>query len=183
MSTERKKTSASARTLHSGPTLEARVLEGLDWGFLVRTARSTAIASVIIALPLSVYGSLALGARYLFFALWALAFFALSALIFRSMMFNRDRLRGLAFIGAKIAVAGLALYVLVSWPVNIVTERAHGLALVAGLTTPLAVVVLRVLGRAMGSDVKSRSGKQGDPSATQPDASAKRTFHAPPSAG
>lgn len=133
-----------------------RPAPALDWPFLQRTAVSTVVAASLVALGIAVYVSVEVGARYLMFALWALVFFATTGLIFRNLMFNQNRARGLAAVAVKV-LALVGIYAaLWAWPIQGEQARAHMIAMVAGVTTPLVVLILRVLAWAMDQNRQSK---------------------------
>lgn len=129
----------------------------LNWAFLERTVRSTVVAASLVALCVAVYVAMDVGARYLFFALWALAFFCTTGLIFKNLLFNKSRIKGLAAVAAKLGLLVAVYAVLWVWPIQGEHTRAHMIAMVAGVTTPLVVLVLRALGWAMDQNKKQRS--------------------------
>ncbi len=136
-----------------------RPIPGLTWDFLRRTVVSTVVASSLVALLVAYYGAVDLGARYLLFSGWALAFFATTGLIFRNLLFNPNRLMGLAAVFAKLGLLAGIYYVLWAWPIpGKGIADPHSVAMLAGLTTPLAVLVLRVLGLAMDQNKQSQTG-------------------------
>lgn len=136
---------SSPQTRSTPPTAPA-----LNWAFLERTVRSTVVTASLVALSVSVYHSIPVGARYLFFALWALSFFTATGMIFKYMLFNTSRIKGLSVVVAKLGLLVLVYAVLFGWPIpGSEHERAHMIAMVAGVTTPLVVLVLRALSWAM----------------------------------
>lgn len=120
--------------------------KGLDWTFLRRTAAATVVISLLIALFSSVYYSMAWGGRYLAFSIWSLVFFSLTALILKSLMLDQNRVRGMVFVGLKVLWVMALISIPFVWPIEGADVRSHGIAMVAGITTPLGVVVLRALG-------------------------------------
>jgi hypothetical protein len=159
-----------------GPSKAPSPIPGLSWGFLRRTAISTLISSSLIALLVAYYGAMDLGARYLLFSIWALAFFATTALIFRNLLFRENRLMGLAAVVAKLGLLGVIYYVLWAWPIpGKGIADAHGIAMLAGLTTPMVVLVLRVLGLAMNQNKQSSSTGNGITKSPTDDARPDRT--------
>ncbi|MCH8332565.1 hypothetical protein IIC65_01415 [Candidatus Sumerlaeota bacterium] len=118
---------------------------GLDWTFLRRTAAATVATLLLVALIGSIY-SIAWGARYLAFSIWSLVFFSLTALILKSMMFDQNRVRGMLFVGLKVLWVMALISIPFVWPIEGADVRSHGIAMVAGITTPLGLVVLRALG-------------------------------------
>lgn len=129
----------------------------LNWAFLERTVRSTVITAALVALSVAVYVAMAVGARYLFFALWSLAFFSTTGLIFKNLLFNRSRLKGLAAVFAKLGLLVAVYAVLWAWPIQGDLARAHMIAMIAGITTPMAVLVLRAIGWVTEQNRKERN--------------------------
>lgn len=128
----------------------------LNWAFLERTVRSTVVAATLVALSVAVYVAMDVGARYLFFALWSLAFFSTTGLIFKNLLFNRSRIKGFAAVIAKLALLVAVYAVLFAWPIQEHNARPHMIAMVAGVTTPLIVLVLRAMSWAMDQNKKER---------------------------
>lgn len=94
------------------------------------------------------YGYPRWGGYYLFMGVWSLGFLSLTPLILKAMLFDRQPLIGLVLIGMKIILVLVAFIVLTHWSRSEPSVKVLGSALVAGAVTPLAVVVLRVLGGA-----------------------------------
>jgi hypothetical protein len=142
------------------PTPPRALDPALGWAFLQRTALSIVVTASLVALAVAVYVSINVGARYLFFALWALTFFSTTALIFRHLLFNRNPIRGFLAIAVKMAALVAVYVVLWSWPVVPgEQEKAHMIAIVAGVTTPLLVFLLRVGGWAMEQKKREKTSK------------------------
>lgn len=129
---------------------------GLDWTFLRGTAVATVVALLLITLFSSVF-SIPWGARYFAFSIWSLVFFSLTALILKSLMFDQKRARGMLFVGLKVLWLMALLLMSFAWPIEGADIRSHGIAMVAGITTPFAVVVLRALGFLIGAQRKGLS--------------------------
>lgn len=120
----------------------------LDGRFLRRTFAATVICALLVALFAASYGRPAWAARYLIFAVWPMALYALTGLTLQAM-FERAKFKGMLCIFLKIAgLAGLyAVYMF--WPVpNIAGEpdRAQVAAMFFGIATPFAVFMLRFFG-------------------------------------
>jgi hypothetical protein len=132
----------------------------LGWAFLERTALSIVVTALLVALSAAVYVSIEVGARYLFFALWALTFFSTTALIFRHLLFNQSRVKGFLAVAVKMGALVAVYIVLWAWPVLPgEQEKAHMIAIVAGVTTPLLVFLLRVGGWAMEQNKRERNAE------------------------
>lgn len=116
--------------------------------YLRRTALWAGLTLGLVALNVAVYWSPRWAGAYLLSGIWALVFFALTPLIIKSMMFERRPLRGLALIGLKVFWLLLLLIVLSMGVGEAAVGRLTITAVIAGLTTPLAVVFLRALGAA-----------------------------------
>lgn len=127
----------------------ARQALPLDWGFLRRTALATLVTSFLVALFGALNHSPVWGGRYLVFALWSIAFFACSAMIFKNLLFEKNRVGGMLWIAAKLFCLVALMVIPQVWPMDGPEFRAHAFAMFAGVTTPMAVLVLRVLGRLM----------------------------------
>jgi hypothetical protein len=65
------------------------------------------------------------------------------------MMFDRRPALGLALIAFKFCWLGLVFWAFVHWNRAGASARLPGSALIAGVTTPLAVIVLRAMGGAL----------------------------------
>ncbi len=116
---------------------------------LKRTAWATAVTIVIVASVAAARFSSRWGLVYLLSGFWALVFFGLSAMIFKSLLFEKRRLAGLGWVAAKIGWFGLLFAFL--WHFrngDRPTAYAAGLAFLAGVTTPLMVAVLKAAGHA-----------------------------------
>ncbi len=122
---------------------------GIEWAFLRRTGIATVATVLLIALFSAVYYDLAWAARYVFFGLWSITFFASSAMIFKYMLFERRRALGFASIALKLATLVVAALVLLFWRVPEQLVRAHSLAMLFGILTPFIVLILRTLGLMM----------------------------------
>ena len=132
--------------------------------FLKRTAVATVVTVLLVALFASVYVGGSWAARYLFAGLWALVFFALTPLIFKAMLFERKTVVGLAWIALKFLWLGVLFAVCYWWALGEQSTPGEAMALVAGLTTPLAVAALRGIGISMqGRDKKKIEGSSARP--------------------
>lgn len=131
------------------PTAPPSRTRDLKWGFLRRTVISTVVTSLLVGLFSAVYYDLLWGARYLLFSLWSIIFFSLTGLIFKHLLFQRNSLLGIAFIGMKLGSLGALFAVILIWPFEGPMAKAHVIAMILGITTPFAVLVLRTLGLMM----------------------------------
>lgn len=104
----------------------------------------------LVAMTAAVYGYPRWGGYYLFAGVWMLTFLSLTPLILKAMMFDRRAGVGLGLIALKILLLGAMIGVLSFWSRREASRLVLGTALAAGLVTPLLVVVLRVLGGALG---------------------------------
>jgi hypothetical protein len=119
--------------------------------FVRRTAWAGVATLLVVALNVAVFKSPQWAGWYLLAGGWALVFFALTPLILKEMLFDRRAGRALGLIGLKLAWVGLMAgicWIGASRPGA--STAIFGTALIAGVTTPLAVVVLGALGMAMG---------------------------------
>jgi hypothetical protein len=135
---------------HKGATPNPRPDLALDWGFLRRTFLATVITTLIVALFATVYLDPAWGGRYLLFGLWSIAFFSLTGLMFKYLLFSPYRVLGLAFAGLKVALLIFPVLILWKmWPLPRIdgsVDRAQAVAMFVGITTPFVVLLLRVIG-------------------------------------
>lgn len=157
----------------------------LNWAFLERTVLSTVVSAALVGLMIAVYFSMEVGARYVFFALWSVSFFATTGLIFKYLLFSRSRLRGMLAVAAKLGLLVLVYAVLFGWPIpGSAHERAHMIAMVAGVTTPLVVLVLRAMGWAMDQNKQERARRSAPGAPAPSDRTGPQTgaeFHMHPS--
>ena len=114
--------------------------------FIRRTITATLITLGLVALTAGVYWSLAWAGWYLFAGVWSLVFFALTPLILKAFLSDGRPFLGLGLVGLKLLWLGL-MY----GAGNLAIGSGLSGVLVAGaffggVTTPLVVVVLRVLG-------------------------------------
>lgn len=118
--------------------------------FLRRTVTATVLTLVLVAMTATAYGYPRWGGYYLFMGLGTLLFLGLTPLVLKAMLFDRRPAVGLLLIGAKVILLLVMFVALDAWSRREPGRLLLGTALVAGGVTPLAVVVLRVLGGAMG---------------------------------
>jgi hypothetical protein len=114
--------------------------------FLKRTVAATFVTLALVAMTAAVYWSPAWAGYYLFAGSWTVVFLGLTPLIVKAFMFDRRPLRGLAYVAGKIAWLAVAVLVLAHWSRGQASQLLFGTALVAGVTTPLLVILLRALG-------------------------------------
>lgn len=120
--------------------------QALSSRFLKRTVAATFVTLALVAMTAAVYWSPAWAGYYLVTGFWTVVFLGLTSLIIKAFLFDRRTLRGLAYVAGKIALLALALAVLIYWSPNQSNQILFGTALVAGVTTPLLVILLRALG-------------------------------------
>lgn len=72
-------------------------------------------------------------------------------------MLDQNRVRGMVFVGLKVLWLMALLLMSFAWPIDGADIRSHGIAMVAGIATPFAVVVLRALGFLMEAKHKGQS--------------------------
>lgn len=123
--------------------------EALSGRFLKRTALAILATLALVALTALTYGYPRWAGYYFFAGIWTLAFLSLTPLVLKAMMFDRRPLRGLGLIALKIALLALMMLTLMHWSADDKNVKVLGTGLVAGVTTPLLVIVLRVLGGAL----------------------------------
>lgn len=128
------------------PSAAIRPPAGLGWAFLKKTAIMTLITVFLIGLFSTVYADPAWGARYTVFGLWAIVYFALTAFLLKSMVVDRNRKRGFALLAGKLAFLASMYLILTAWPIDTEAGNAEQFALLAGVLTPFAVLILRTLG-------------------------------------
>ena len=132
----------------------AQPIAAFDWKFLRRTAVVIVAVALAVGVGASVVYDAGWGFRYLTFAAWALVFFSLTALILKSLAFDQDRSRGMLFVFGKVVWLGALFAVPIVWPMEGPNLRPHAIAMFAGITTPLAVVVFRAVGFMMEAQRK-----------------------------
>ena len=120
------------------------------WGsrFLRRTALATLATLILVTMTVTVYGIPAWAGYYLATGLWSLVFLALTPLIVKAIMFDRRPLAGLGLAAVKVVWLGLMLAFCLHWSAKAASPMVFKTALIAGVTTPLAVIVLRAVGAA-----------------------------------
>jgi hypothetical protein len=114
--------------------------------FLRRSVRSTLVTLALVGMTVAVYWSRGWAIQYVASGLWTLGFLILTPLVMKALMFDGRPLTGLGLLMLKIGWLGLAVALAVAGREQWVWRP---LALVAGVTTPLAVLTLRALGRAI----------------------------------
>lgn len=125
-----------------------------------RTGFAVLITAGLVALFSGVYYDMEWAGRYLFFALWALGFHALFPLIFKAMM-DRKRGLGMILIGLKVCMLAMILVVIEAWPFpEGPARRPQVLAMLIGVSTPLLVLMLRVLGFMMELAKKTEQNRE-----------------------
>jgi hypothetical protein len=135
--------------------------------FIRRTVGATLLTLALVALNVAVYKSPMWAGWYLGAGLWALGFFALTPLIVKTLVFEGRAGAGLGLIALKLAWMGLLLGVCVAGG-SADAARLQYSALIAGVTTPLAVVTLRALGSlAMQSTSRTAAARQSTAVETQ----------------
>lgn len=133
-------------------SVPSSVPPALDFAFLRRTVRATIAASLLIALLSSLLYSPLWGARYVIFALWSIGFFSISGLIFKYMLFDRNKLVGFGFIALKLLALAPIFAVAYLWPIpEAEGSRAHVMAMFLGVTTPFVVLLFMVAAFALGA--------------------------------
>lgn len=144
--------------------MESQPLPALNFAFLKRTAIATLITALLVGLFAAVYYSPAWAGRYLIFALWSLTFFILTAFIFKAMAFSRDRILGFSLILAKLALLVGIFFIMMAWPIpEGEAHRPQALAMFLGISTPLFVLVLRVIGFMSELAKKAKPNKKSTP--------------------
>ena len=118
--------------------------------FIKRSILSTGITLGLVALTVAVYWSRAWAGWYLVSGVWAVVFFALTPLIIKALVFDRRLLAGLSLTALKLIWLGLMLGLCLYATRAGQDSTRLGSALLAGVSTPLVVVVLRALGSLSG---------------------------------
>lgn len=122
----------------------------LDMKFLHRTAWATVLTIMLVSALAAAYYDATWALRYSLIGFWAIGFFALTALIFKNLLFDGNTARGILFTVLKFASLGLIFVVnFYLWPVTDAEGNSlpgHALALTLGLITPFFVFVLRLMG-------------------------------------
>jgi len=83
----------------------------------------------------------------------------LTPLIVKALVFDRRRMLGLALLAGKLAWAAMFIIVCWHWSRGETHPVRLGSALLAGVTTPFVVLVLRAVGAAM--EQKNHHGRGG----------------------
>lgn len=107
----------------------------------------TFLTTVLIAMFSAVYYSPVWSVRYLLVALWSLGFFALTPLILKAFIFDRNLAAGGLLCLAKLAWIAAMVWIVGSWGA-VPQGPGLGIAMIAGVTTPLLVAGLRLAGAA-----------------------------------
>lgn len=102
------------------------------------------LTMAFVALMAAVYWSPFGAACYLAAAVWALVFFASTAMILNAFLFRRCRLAAVGWIALKLGWLALAVVAGCWWLGD--ADLAQGTAVIAGVSTPLIVLVLRTVG-------------------------------------
>jgi hypothetical protein len=129
---------------------------GLQSRFIKRTVLATLVSLALVAMTAISYNHPAWGVIYLSSGLWALGYLGLTTLIIKSFLFDRNAPLGLILAVGKIILLGLMLVFCVQLSRSAIAGLVFKTALIAGITTPLAVVSLRAVGIAL----EERSGKR-----------------------
>ena len=97
-------------------------------------------AATLVAAVAVMMGELRWAGLYWLASAWALVFFILTPLVFKSMLVDRNRLAGLGWLAAKLG--WLAVMAFGCWRLNLAPEagRMLGSALLAGTLTTLVVM-------------------------------------------
>lgn len=121
----------------------------LDWRFLKRTLIASIVAAVMVGWGLWLTAGWEVGARYTLSAVWAAFFLSMSGAIFYCFMVANRKGPGMLAVAAKFgSLILIYLAMQVWWPLEQGPgQRPELLALVAGLSTPFIVLVLRVISR------------------------------------
>lgn len=139
---------------------------GLRSRFIKRTVLAALATLGLVAMTVAVYGHPAWGLIYLATGVWSLLFLALTPLIIKAFAFDRKPLRGILLIVLKIAWLALMFVSCLALSHSRVAGLVIQTALIAGITTPLAVVALRAAGgaqeqRAGEANKKADAGPMG----------------------
>lgn len=125
---------------------------------------STLVTLLLVTGFAAAYGYARWAGYYIAAGVWSLVFLGLTPLVIKAMMFDRRPLLGLALLVAKFFWLGAMFALFMHWSRGGASARVLGSALIAGVTTPLLVVVLRALGslnRPPEDNLKSmREGKR-----------------------
>ena len=118
----------------------------LQSGFLRRTVAATLITTLLVATVAALKFDAGWGWRYLLTSVWVLVFFGLTAFILKALLFERKIVLGFVLLFVKFAWLLALMVLLGSWSKLPVSTMGLATAVVAGVSTPLVVVTLRVLG-------------------------------------
>ena len=132
----------------------------LESRFLRRTFWASVVTMVLVALNVAVYINPVWAGWYLVAGAWAMVFFTLTPLILKELLFDRRRGRAIWLVAAKLAWMGLMVGICMVGSRSEAGGKVFGTALVAGITTPLGVVLLRTLGAAMSRPAAGQSKGQ-----------------------
>ena len=121
----------------------------LDFAFLRRTIRATVATTFLVAFASALLYSPPWAARYAIFALWSIGFFSISGLIFKYLLFEKNKLVGFGFIALKLLALAPIFAVAYFWPIP--EGRAHVMAMFLGVTTPFIVLLFMVAAFALGA--------------------------------
>lgn len=133
------------------PPQDMPAFKGLEAPFLRRTVAATLITLALVALNAWVYFDRDWAYRYFFAGIWTLAFLGLTPLILKEILFTRRLLNALGLIGAKLILLGIMLGACIVWSNARPGALNFGSSLIAGVSTPLIVVLLRAIGSQMKS--------------------------------
>lgn len=125
----------------------------IDMRFLKRTAASTAVVIVTVALFAFVKFNRAWAGYYLLFGFWSLGFFSLTALMIKAMLLDRRPRMGIFFVGLKLAMMiAAAAFLMIAAPTAAGGESGNieATGVVAGTLTPFLTLILRVFGAMLG---------------------------------
>lgn len=125
---------------------------------------STLVTLALVAGFAIAYGYPRWAGYYLAAGVWALVFLGLTPLVIKAMMFDRRPLLGLGLLAGKFVWLGAMFALFLHWSRGGASAKTLGSALIAGVTTPLLVVVLRALGSlnrpSEANSISMREGKR-----------------------
>jgi hypothetical protein len=130
--------------------------------FLRRTVLAILATLGMVASVSAVYFDPGWAMIYLISGSWALLSFGLTPFLFKYLLFEKRIVPGLALIFFKLALVAALIGLLALWSRSGMNGARMAGALVAGITTPLAVVTLRAVGSLCGRSplVKSDQASQ-----------------------
>lgn len=119
--------------------------------FVVRTLAGI-VATLVVIWGI---GSMAVGSVwgtcYLATGIWSTCFLGMTPAIIKVLVLDRRIGLGMGLVVAKLALILLAVLVALNWPKDLGEPMQVATAIVAGVGTPLLVLVLRALGAAMSN--------------------------------